>query len=115
MLVRNKKERNVRNWLSTRVLGWMCYELDTPTYLMWATSCYIWQIWGEPVEDAWTDMHTGEPSAGDGKLTYPGAKYGIDGPCPSLRMVAYQQRTEGFTAGNVHLPSGCRRLRRSSL
>lgn len=87
--------------LSTRVLGWMCYELDTPTYLMWATSCYIWQIWGEPVEDAWTDMHTGEPSAGDGKLTYPGAKYGIDGPCPSLRMVAYRDMSEDYQLLNV--------------
>ena len=87
--------------LSTRVLGWMCYELDTPTYLMWATSCYIWQIWGEPVEDAWVDMHTGEPSAGDGKLTYPGAKYGIDGPCPSLRMVAYRDMSEDYQLLNV--------------
>ena len=87
--------------LSTRVLGWMCYELDTPTYLMWATSCYIWQIWGEPVEDSWTDMHTGEPSAGDGKLTYPGAKYGIDGPCPSLRMVAYRDMSEDYQLLNV--------------
>jgi hypothetical protein len=87
--------------LSTRVLGWMCYELDTPTYLMWATSCYIWQIWGEPMEDAWTNMHTGEPSAGDGKLTYPGAKYGIDGPCPSLRMVAYRDMSEDYQLLNV--------------
>lgn len=87
--------------LSTRVLGWMCYELDTPTYLMWATSCYIWQIWGEPVEDAWVDMHTGEPSAGDGKLTYPGAKYGIEGPCPSLRMVAYRDMSEDYQLLNV--------------
>lgn len=87
--------------LSTRVLGWMCYELDTPTYLMWATSCYTWQIWGEPVEDAWVDMHTGEPSAGDGKLTYPGAKYGIDGPCPSLRMVAYRDMSEDYQLLNV--------------
>lgn len=87
--------------LSTRVLGWMCYELNTPAYLMWATSCYVWMEHGDVVEDPWTDMHTGEPSAGDGKLTYPGAKYGIDGPCPSLRMVAYRDMSEDYQLLNV--------------
>ncbi len=87
--------------LSTRVLGWMCYELDTPVYLMWATSCYVWMEHGDVVEDAWTSMDTGQPSAGDGKLTYPGAKYGIEGPCPSLRMVAYRDMSEDYQLLNV--------------
>ncbi len=87
--------------LSTRVMGWMCYELDTPVYLMWATSCYVWMEHGDVVEDAWTSMDTGQPSAGDGKLTYPGAKYGIEGPCPSLRMVAYRDMSEDYQLLNV--------------
>ncbi len=87
--------------LATRVLGWMCYELDTPVYLMWGTSCYTWMEHGDVVEDPWTTMHTGQPSAGDGKLTYPGAKYGIEGPCPSLRMVAYRDMSEDYQLLNV--------------
>ncbi len=87
--------------LATRVMGWMCYELDTPVYLMWGTSCYVWMEHGDVVEDPWTAMHTGQPSAGDGKLTYPGAKYGIEGPCPSLRMVAYRDMSEDYQLLNV--------------
>ncbi len=87
--------------LATRVLGWMCYELDTPVYLMWGTSCYVWTEHGEVMEDAWSMMDTGQPSAGDGKLTYPGAKYGIEGPCPSLRMVAYRDMSEDYQLLNV--------------
>ncbi len=87
--------------LSTRVMGFMCYELDTPVYLMWGTSCYTWMEHGDVMEDAWTTMETGQPSAGDGKLTYPGAKYGIEGPCPSLRMVAYRDMSEDYQILNV--------------
>ncbi len=87
--------------LSTRVMGWMCYELDTPVYLMWGTSCYTWMEHGDVIEDAWLTMSTGQPSAGDGKLTYPGAKYGIEGPCPSLRMVAYRDMSEDYQLLNV--------------
>lgn len=87
--------------LATRVMGWMCYELNTPAYLMWATSCYVWMEHGDVVEDPWTTMHTGEPSAGDGKLTYPGAKYAIEGPCPSLRMVAYRDMSEDYQLLNA--------------
>lgn len=81
--------------MATRVMGWMCYELDTPAYLMWATSDYLY-IYGEPMGDPWESGYTGQPSLGDGKLTYPGAKYGIYGPCASLRMVAYRDMSEDY-------------------
>lgn len=82
--------------MATRVLGWMCYELNTPAFLMWGTSDYLYLEGGEPMSDPWDVGWTGQPSLGDGKLTYPGAKYGIYGPCPSLRMVAYRDMSEDY-------------------
>lgn len=82
--------------MATRVMGWMCYELNTPAYLMYATSSYLYLEGGDPMGDPWETGWTGQPSLGDGKLTYPGAKYGIYGPCPSLRMVAYRDMAEDY-------------------
>ena len=82
--------------MATRVMGWMCYELNTPAYLMYATSSYLYLEGGEPMDDPWATAWTGQPSLGDGKLTYPGAKYGIYGPCASLRMVAYRDMAEDY-------------------
>lgn len=82
--------------MATRVMGWMCYELNTPAYLMWGTSDYLYIEGGDPIGDPWETGWTGQPSLGDGKLTYPGAKYGIYGPCPSLRMVAYRDMSEDY-------------------
>lgn len=82
--------------MATRVMGWMCYELNTPAYLMYATSSYLYLEGGDTMGDPWETGWTGQPSLGDGKLTYPGAKYGIYGPCPSLRMVAYRDMAEDY-------------------
>ena len=82
--------------MATRVMGWMCYELNTPAYLMYATSSYLYLEGGDTMGDPWDTGWTGQPSLGDGKLTYPGAKYGIYGPCPSLRMVAYRDMAEDY-------------------
>lgn len=82
--------------MSTRVMGWMCYELNTPAYLMWGTSDYLYLEGGEPMADPWANGWTGQPSLGDGRLTYPGARYGIYGPCASLRMVAFRDMSEDY-------------------
>lgn len=82
--------------MATRVMGWMCYEMNTPAYLMYATSSYLYLEGGDTMGDPWDTGWTGQPSLGDGKITYPGAKYGIYGPCPSLRMVAYRDMSEDY-------------------
>lgn len=96
--------------MATRVMGWMCYELNSPAYLMWGTSDYLYLEGGEPMGDPWETGWTGQPSLGDGKLTYPGAKYGIYGPCPSLRMVAYRDMAEDYQLlqilGNLYEEQG---------
>ena len=82
--------------LSYRTIPWMCDEFNWPAYLMWGTSDYLWMEHGEVITDPWGEMHTGQPRPGDGKLTYPGAAYGIEGPCPSLRMVTWRDGADDY-------------------
>ena len=87
--------------LSYRTIPWMCDEFNWPTYLMWSTSDYLWREHGEVITDPWGEMHTGQPRPGDGKLTYPGATYGLKGPCPSLRMVTWRDGADDYQVLNI--------------
>ncbi len=82
--------------LGFRLTSWMCKDYDWDGFLMWGIADYLWQEHGNPMEDAWETMHTGQASPGDGKYFYPGEKYGLDNPCPSLRAFAYRDGVDDY-------------------
>lgn len=82
--------------LGFRLTSWMCFDYGWDGYLMWGVANYLNLEGGEVVADAWTTMDTGQGRPGDGKLFYPGEKYGLDEPCPSLRVMAYRDGTEDY-------------------
>lgn len=82
--------------LGFRLTSWMCFGYGWDGYLMWGVADYLNLEGGEVVADAWTTMNTGQGRPGDGKLFYPGEKYGLDEPCPSLRAMAYRDGTEDY-------------------
>ena len=85
--------------LSARLEPWMKAEYDVVGSLYWATTVYAeWN--GSRYEDI-EDYYSGSASRfprvnGDGWLLYPGAKYGIDGPLPSLRLEAIRDGLEEY-------------------
>ncbi len=82
--------------LGFRLTSWMCKDYEWEGFLMWGVADYLWQEHGNPMEDAWTTMDTGQGRPGDGKYFYPGEKYGLDNPCPSIRAFAYRDGVEDY-------------------
>ncbi|MBO6262031.1 MAG: DUF4091 domain-containing protein [Bacilli bacterium] len=85
--------------LSARLEPWMKAEYDVVGSLYWATTVYA-EYDGSKYNDI-EDYYSGSASRfprvnGDGWLLYPGAKYGIDGPLPSLRIEAIRDGLEEY-------------------
>ncbi len=82
--------------LGTRISGWMekCYGIDG--YLYWASTnghnSDEWYKYVNQYEDA--TRYSG--ADGDGYLVYPGKYYGVNGPIPSLRLVAYRDSMDDY-------------------
>ncbi len=82
--------------LGTRISGWMekCYGIDG--YLYWATTNgHSNKEWYKYI-DQYEDSTRYNGADGDGYLVYPGKYYGIDGPIPSLRLVAYRDSMDDY-------------------
>lgn len=81
--------------LQHRLLPWQIYAEETITGLMY------WRVnhWSE-VDDPYTDTATVkgiDPNLyGDGMLFYPGAKAGVEGPVPSLRIELLRDGLEDY-------------------
>lgn len=82
--------------LGFRLTSWMCHDYDWDGFLMWGTADYLNLEYGDVKADAWTTMDTGQGRPGDGKYFYPGEKYGLDNPCPSLRAMAYRDGVDDY-------------------
>lgn len=85
--------------LSARLEPWMRAEYDVVGTLYWAVSVYA-EYNGSSYQDI-EDYYTGSASRfprvnGDGWLLYPGARYGIEGPIPSLRIEAIRDGQEEY-------------------
>lgn len=85
-----------------RAASWMQYEYDVKGYLNWGAYVYAdtTTISGSAGTDYFdnADIYNNPADAvkatnGDGYIVYPGIKFGIDAPIPSLRMMTL---TDGF-------------------
>lgn len=88
------------NLLSCRSNTWLQVMYGVEGNLYWdaaAYTSYASLSYGDPV-DVYTSPYravgTSSDLAGDGFLTYPGAKYGYYGPLPSLRLMAIRDGME---------------------
>lgn len=74
--------------ISSRVLSWMQFDYNVDGDLYWCVNIY-------KVSDPWTIPVVTE-SVQEGRLIYPGAKYGIDGPISTLRMESIREGREDY-------------------
>jgi len=85
--------------MSTRTMFWMQYEYGVKGWLYWGTANYAVadNFTAMPV-DPWEDVSrfVGGVANGDGYLTYPGRKYGVSGPLPSIRLMAIRDGLEEY-------------------
>ena len=86
---------------SLRAIGWMTYEYKFEGYLNWSAFTYAdtetltdaIRSYGDIYYDP-TDVI--KATNGDGYIVYPGEKFGIEGPLPSLRMLALTDAFEDY-------------------
>ncbi len=85
------------NGIDHRLLFWQTYVVGATGFLFWSTT-----YWNETndeytnIDDPWTNVLIGNGTYGDGILMYPGNKYGIDGPCGSVRLEACRDGVEDY-------------------
>ena len=80
--------------MGSRTMRWMQMAYDLEGYLYWHTSYYL--EGKDNYSEASHYYFNGAPFNGDGYLTYPGAKYGHEGPLPSLRLVSTRDGQEDY-------------------
>jgi len=90
-----------------RALGWTCYQENIDTLMAWKSVNYLYGTDGLSL-DRWTTSSAGTntPTPGDGNIFYPGAKYGIDGPCPSLRAIAWRDGVDDYNLMTAVVENG---------
>ena len=90
-----------------RALGWTCYQENVDTLMAWKSVNYLYGTAGLSL-DRWTTSSAGTNSItpGDGNIFYPGAKYGIDGPCPSLRAMAWRDGVDDYSLMSIVAENG---------
>ena len=90
-----------------RTLGWTCYQENVDTLMAWKSVNYLYGTDGLSL-DRWTTSSAGTNSItpGDGNIFYPGAKYGIDGPCPSLRAMAWRDGVDDYSLMSIVAENG---------
>ena len=93
--------------VSLRILGWTCYQESVSTLMTWKSVDYLYGPDGLSL-DRWTTSSAGTSmvTPGDGNIFYPGAKYGIDGPCPSLRAIAWRDGVDDYNLMKAVVDNG---------
>ena len=90
------------NLLGTRTITWLQYMYGWEGNLYWdaaAYTSYAGETYGQPVdvyESPYRAVGVMTDLAGDGFLTYPGAKYGHYGPLPSMRLMSIRDGNEDY-------------------
>lgn len=83
---------------SARILSWMAMDYDVVGNLYWAVDVYAKNTNGKYVyiEDYYQTADRYPTVNGDGFLFYPGKRYGVDGPLPSVRLLAIRDGNEDY-------------------
>ena len=76
------------NMISSRVLSWMQHDYHVEGDLYWCVNIYN-------TSDPWTIPVVTE-SVQEGRLVYPGSKYGVFGPLSTLRMESIREGREDY-------------------
>ncbi len=74
--------------ISSRVLSWMQYDYGSEGNLYWCINY--------PREDMWENAYVIGGSAGEGNLTYPGAKFHLKHPLSTLRLESIREGVEDY-------------------
>ena len=84
--------------VGTRTLGWMCNSYDIALLMAWKTVNYNYGPSGDVTPNRWETSSPGPGgiTPGDGNLFYPGATYGLKGPCPGLRAMAWRDGVQDY-------------------
>ena len=89
--------------VSSRVQSWMQYEYGLDGFLYWGTASYFNtenytdNVNGWRPADLWDVGNSVINQAnGDGMVMYPGAKYGLDEPIPSIRLMSLRDGFEDY-------------------
>ena len=84
--------------VGTRTLAWMCSSYDISLLMAWKTVNYNYGPSGEVTPNRWETSSPGPGgiTPGDGNMFYPGATYGLKGPCPGLRAVAWRDGVQDY-------------------
>ncbi len=78
--------------LDHRILFWQQHQAGVTGFLYWCTT--YWRLIDNPWETMATVPDLSENIYGDGSLLYPGNKFGVDGPCGSVRFEAVRDGLE---------------------
>ncbi len=78
--------------LDHRLMIWQMHRAGAEGFLYWNAT--YWRFTSDPWEDMATVKWLTDKVYGDGSLLYPGLKFGIDGPCPSIRLEALRDGIE---------------------
>ena len=82
--------------LSMRIAGWMAADYEIMANLTWATDLYKTSN-GDGTnyqEDYYEESVRSRSIPGEGFLFYPGKKYGVEGPIPTMRMKEFKNGIE---------------------
>ena len=81
-----------------RTLGWMCNSYDISLLMAWKSVNYNYGPSGDVTPNRWETSSPGPGgiTPGDGNMFYPGATYGLQGPCPGLRAIAWRDTVQDY-------------------
>lgn len=83
--------------LVARLKGWMQYDYDVQGFLYWSVDNWERYYQGSYMKtDIWTDPLSWEEANGDGRLVYPGSKYGVKGPISTIRLENIRESYEDY-------------------
>lgn len=84
--------------VGTRTLGWMCNSYGISLLMAWKSVNYNYGPSGDVTPNRWETSSPGPGgiTPGDGNMFYPGATYGLEGPCPGLRAMAWRDGVQDY-------------------
>lgn len=84
--------------VGTRTLGWMCNSYGISLLMAWKSVNYNYGPSGDVTPNRWETSSPGPGgiTPGDGNMFYPGATYGLKGPCPGLRAMAWRDGVQDY-------------------